>query len=138
LAAGHEGDFADRGKNKFIKEEQAMNNSTRWILFLGGIGVLVLGMYYFINSSSLFWQPYSVMGWRPYYFGPRTFPRVSFLGLLIAFIVGLVLYKLLFPSSGSQPKNEEKFCPYCGREFERSESISGVRPEGLEKEKASQ
>jgi len=112
-----------------------MKNLTRWILFLGVIGVLFLGIYYFINPSLLFWPPYSAMGWRPYYFGPRTFPGVSFLGLLIAFIVGLALYKLLFPSSGSQPKKEEKFCPFCGRDLQRSESISGVRPEDLGKEK---
>jgi hypothetical protein len=78
-----------------------------------------------------------VMGWGYRHFGPRIFPGVSFLGVLIAFIIGFALYKLLFPSSGSQPKKEEKFCPYCGREFERIESISGVRPEGLEKEKVS-
>jgi hypothetical protein len=112
-----------------------MKNSTRWILFIAGIGVLVLGMYYFINPSWLFWPPYSTMGWRPHYFGPRTFPWASFLGLLIAFIIGFALYELLFQSLGSQPKKEENFCPYCGREFERSESISGVRPEYLGKEK---
>jgi hypothetical protein len=112
-----------------------MKNSTRWILFIGGIGVLVLGMYYFINPSWLFWPPYSTMGWRPHYFGPRTFPGVSFSGLLIAFIIGFALYKLLFPSSGSQPKKEEKFCPLCGRDLQRSESISGVRADDLGKEK---
>jgi len=111
-----------------------MKTSTRWILFIAGIGVLVLGMYYFINPSWLFWPPFFAMGWRPHYFGPRTFPWVSFLGLLIAFIIGFALYKLLFLSSGSQPKKEEKFCLHCGREVERSESISGVRPEDLRKE----
>ena len=113
-----------------------MNKSTRWILFIAGIGVLVLGMCYFIIPSWLFWPPFFAMGGRLHYFGPKTFPWVSFLWLLIAFIVGFALYKLLFPSSGSQPKKEERFCPYYGREFERSESVSGVRPEDLGKEKA--
>lgn len=112
-----------------------MKNSTRWILFFAGIGVLILGMYYFVNPSWLFWPPYSTMGWRPHYFGPRIFSWVPFLGLSIAFIIGFTLYKLLFPSSGSQPKKEEKFCPFCGRDLQRSESISGVRPEDLGKEK---
>jgi hypothetical protein len=123
-------------RNKEAKEEQAVKNSTRWILFLGVIGVLFLGIYYFIIPSLLFWPPYSVMGWRPYYFGPRTFPGVSFLGLLIAFIIGFALYKLLLPSSGSRLAKEEKdFCPFCGRDLRGSESISRARPEDLGKEK---
>ena len=112
-------------KEIFRWEEQAMKNSTRWILFLGVIGVLFLGIYYFIIPSLLFWPPYSVMGWRPYYFGPRTFAGVSFLGLLIAFIIGFALYKLLRPSSGSRSAKEEKdFCPFCGRDLRQSELIS--------------
>ena len=112
-----------------------MKNSARRILFLGAIGILILGVYYFAFPSWLFWPPYSTMGWRPHYFGPRTFPSISFLGLLIAFIIGFGLCKLLFPSSGSQQKNEEKFCPFCGRELQQGESISGARPEDLGKEK---
>ena len=112
-----------------------MTTSIRRTLFIAGIGILILGMYYFINPSWLFWPPYSTMGWRPHYFGPRTFPSVSFLGLLIAFIIGFALCKLLFPVSGSQPKKEETFCPFCGRDLQRSESISGTHPEDLGKEK---
>jgi len=112
-----------------------MKNSTRWILFIGAIGILILGVYYLAIPFWLFSPPYSTMGWRPYYFGPRTFPSVSFLGLLIAFIIGFALYKWFFPSSGFQQKKEEKFCPFCGRDLQQRESISGVRPDNLGKEK---
>ena len=96
-----------------------MKNSTRWILFIAGIGVLVLGMHYFINPS---WPFYFTMGWRPHYFGPRIFPGISFLGLLIIFMIGFVLYKVLFRSSHSKSA-EKDFCPFCGRKFERNEPI---------------
>jgi hypothetical protein len=111
-----------------------MKNSRRWVLFIAGIGVLVFGMY-FINLSWLFWPPYHTMGWRPPYFGPRTFPGVSLFGLLIAFITGFALCKWFLPSSGFQQKKEEKFCPFCGRDLQQRESIPGVRPEDLGKEK---
>jgi len=39
---------------------------------------------------------------------------------LTIFGVGFVLYKILFPSSGSQSEKEEDSCPYCGREFEKA------------------
>jgi len=111
-----------------------MKISTRWILFLAGIVVLILCVNYILMPL---WPSYPVMGWGFRHFGPRTFPWGSFLGLLIAFIIGLALYKLLFPSSASQlAKEEEDFCPYCGRELERSESVSGVCHGDLGKEKA--
>jgi hypothetical protein len=111
-----------------------MKHSTRWILLVAGAAVLIFGLYYFILPS---WSAYAMMGWGFRHFGPRTFPSGSFLGLLIAFIIGLAICKLLFPSSASQSaKEEEDFCPYCGRELERSESVSGVNPEDLGKEKA--
>jgi hypothetical protein len=113
-----------------------MKTSARWIFFFGAIGILILGVYYFAIPSSLFWPPYSTMGWRPYYFGPRIFPSVSLLGLLIAFIIGFAFYKLLFPSSGSRSAEEEKdFCPFCGRDLRGSESISSAHPEDLGKKK---
>ena len=119
-------------RNKETKEEQTMKNSTRWILFLAGIVVLILCVHYILVPL---WPSYPMMGWGSHRFGPRTFPWGSFIGLLTIFGVGFVLYKFLFPSSGSQSTREEDFCPYCGREFERSESISGVRPDDLGKEK---
>ena len=112
-----------------------MKTSTRWILFLAGIGVLILCAHYILVPL---WPSYPMTGWGSHRFGPRTFPWGPFIGFLPIFGVGLVLYKCLFPSSGSQSNKEEDSCPYCGREFERSESISGVRPEGLEREKVSQ
>jgi len=109
-----------------------MKNSTRWILFLAGIVVLILCVHYILVPL---WPSYPMMGWGSHHFGPRTFPWGSFIGLLTIFGVGFVLYKLLFPASSSQSAKEEDSCPYCGREFERSESIPGVRPEDLGKEK---
>jgi len=109
-----------------------MKNSTRWILFLIGIVVLILCVHYFLVPL---WPSYPMMGWGYRHFGPRTFPWSFFIGLLS--VIGLfVLYKLLFPSSGSQSAKEEHLCPYCGREFERSESIPRVRSEDPGKEKA--
>jgi hypothetical protein len=108
-----------------------MKNSARWVLLLLGAAVLILGVCYFVLP---FWPVYPMLGWRSHHFGPRTFPWGSFLGVLIAFTIGLTLYKLLFPSSASQSAKEgEDFCPYCGRELERNQSISGVRPEDLGK-----
>ena len=113
-----------------------MKNSMRWVLFLVGTAVLILGVYYFILPS---WPVYPMIGWRSHHIGLRTFPWASLLWPLIALIIGFAFYKLLFPSSGSHStREEEDFCPYCGRELERSESISGIRPEGLEKEEVSQ
>ena len=110
-----------------------MKNSTRWVLFLVGAAALILAVYYFILPS---WPVYPMVDWRSHHFGPRTFPWASLLWPLIALIIGFAFYKLLFPSSGSQSTREEEgFCPYCGREFERSESISGVRADDLGKEK---
>ena len=110
-----------------------MKNSTRWVLFLAGIGVLILGMYYFVVPS---WPVYSMAGWRSHHLGSRVFPWGSFLGLLITFILGLALYKLVFRSSDSNTEEKkDDFCPYCGRDFQRGESISGVCPEDFGKEK---
>ena len=112
-----------------------MKNSTRQILFLGGIAVLILCVHYIVVPL---WPSYPVMGWGYHHFGPRAFPWGFFIGLLG--IIGIfVLYKLLFPSSVSKSaKEEEDLCPYCGQEFERSESTTGVHSEDLLKEKAQQ
>jgi hypothetical protein len=105
-----------------------MKNSTRWILFLAGIVVLILCVHYFLVPL---WPSYPMMGWGSHRFGPRTFPWGSLIGLLTIFGVGFVLYKFLFPSSGSQSEKEEDSCPYCGRNFHRSESISQGPPETI-------
>ena len=95
-----------------------MKNSTRWIMFLGGIVILILCIHYFLVPL---WasDPPMVPGHR--HFGSRTFPWSSFTGLLAILGVGFVLYKLLFPSSGSQSTKEEDFCPFCGREFQKDD-----------------
>jgi hypothetical protein len=111
-----------------------MKTSTRWVLFLVGAAVLIASLYYFALAS---WPVYSTIPWKSHHFGPRIFPWGSFLGLLIVFTIGFALYKLLFQPSGSQLRREEDdFCPYCGRKFRQGESIPGVCSRSVEKEKA--
>jgi hypothetical protein len=105
-----------------------MSNSTRWILFLTGIVAVILSVHYFLVPL---WPSYPMMGWGSHRFGPRIFPWGSFIGLLTIFGVGFVLYKLLSPASSSQSATEEDSCPYCGRKFERSESLSQEPPETI-------
>jgi hypothetical protein len=102
-----------------------MKNSTRWALFLGGIVVMILGIHYFFIPL---WPTYPTIGWGYRHFGPRTFPWGSFIGLLILFGMGFVLYKFLFPSSGSQSEKEEDSCPYCGRKFEKGDQAAQESP----------
>ena len=97
-----------------------MKNSTRWILFLAGIVVLILCVHYILVPL---WPSYPMMGWGYHHFGPRAFHWGFFIGLLTILGVGFILYKLFSPSSGSQSEKEEDSCPYCGREFERSKPI---------------
>ena len=96
-----------------------MTNSIRWLLFLVGIGVLILCGYYIFMPL---WPSYPMMDWGHRHSGPRTFPWGSFIGLLTIFGVGFILYKLFFPSSGST--REEDVCPCCGREFEKSDAVT--------------
>jgi nitrate reductase gamma subunit len=103
-----------------------MSNSIRWLLFLIGIAVVILAVHFFLVPS---WPSYPAMGLRYHHFGPRTFPWGSFTGLLTIFGAGFILYKLLFPSSGSQSTKEGDFCPYCGREFEKSGQATQEAPQ---------
>jgi hypothetical protein len=104
-----------------------MKNSVPWILFFAGMVILTFGTYYFFNS---FFPFHSVASSGSHHFGPRTFLWGFFLCLLTVFAVGFILYNLFFPSSGSA-KEEEDFCPFCGREFQRSESLSQEPPETI-------
>lgn len=104
-----------------------MKNALRWMLFLVGIVVLVLGVHYFLVPyfPLPFRSSYPMIGWGFHRFGPRMFLWDSFLGLLAIIGIGFLLYKLIFPSSGSQAtKEKENFCPCCGREFQQDEEIS--------------
>jgi nitrate reductase gamma subunit len=99
-----------------------MKASRRWLLFLGGVVVLFLGIHYLLVPS---WASYPMIGWGFHRFGPRIFPWGSFIGLLAIIGSGFLLYKLIFPLSGSQAtKEKENFCPCCGREFPQNEEIS--------------
>ena len=99
-----------------------MNTSGRWGLFLGGMVVLVMGVHYFLVAP---WASYPMVHWGFHRFGPGIFPWSSLLGLLAVIGIGFLLYKLLFPSTGSQAtKEKENFCPCCGREFQLDEEIS--------------
>jgi len=71
-----------------------MSNSRRWTLFSAGIVVLTLGVYYIGNS---YWLIYPTFGWRSHHFTPMTIPWVL-PGLLIPFVIGFALYKILFSS----------------------------------------
>jgi hypothetical protein len=114
-------------KNKETKEEHTMSNSIRWILFLTGIVAVILSVHYFLVPL---WPSYPMMGWGYRHFGSRTFPWGSLTGLLTIFGVEFILYKLLFPSSGSQPtKKEEDFCLYCGREFQKGDPAAQEPPQ---------
>jgi hypothetical protein len=98
-----------------------MKSSGRWVLFLGSITVLILGVHYFLAAP---WASYPMVHWGFHRFGPRIFPWGSLLGVLAVTGIGFLLYKLIFPSSDSQAtKEEEDSCPYCGREFEQGEEI---------------
>jgi hypothetical protein len=102
-----------------------MKSSIRLVLFFVGIGVLLLSLYYLIPYS---WSFYPITRWRGHYFGPRTFPWTSFLGLALTFVIGFAWFKLLFPSlatSSSSEKKGEVFCPFCVGEFEECERRSG-------------
>lgn len=104
-----------------------MKASVRWVLFLAGIVVLILCVHYFLVPS---WASYPMTGWGFHRFGPRIFPWSSFIGLLTILVIGFVLYKLLFPSSGSQgTKEEENLCPHCGQKLQQSEPDSKKSPE---------
>jgi hypothetical protein len=104
-----------------------MKTSARWVLFLAGIVVLVLCVHYVLVPS---WAIYPMIGRGFHRFGPRIFPWGSFTGLLTILVIGFVLYKLILPTSGSQAtKEEEDFCPFCGRELRGSKPIPKTSPE---------
>ena len=103
-----------------------MKASGRWILFLAGIVVLVLWVHYVLVPS---WAIYPMIGWDFHRFGLRIFPWGSYIGLLTILVIGFVLYKLILPTSGSQAtKEEEDFCPFCGRELRGSNPIPKTFP----------
>ncbi len=109
-----------------------MKTSVRWVLFLAGVVVLVLCVHYFLGPyfPLPFRASYPMIGWGFHRFGPGIFPWGSFVGLLTILVIGFVLYKLLFPSSGSQAtKEEEGFCPHCGQKLQKSEADSKRSPE---------
>lgn len=100
-----------------------MKTSVRWVLFLFGIAVLILCLHYFLVPS---WAAYPMIGLRFHRFGPGIFPWSPFIGLLTIFVIGFVLYRVIFPPSSSQAtKGKENFCPWCGHKLTPREPDSG-------------
>ena len=100
-----------------------MKTSVRWVLFLFGIAVLILCLHYFLVPS---WAAYPMIGLRFHRFGPGIFPWSPFIGLLTIFVIGFVLYRVIFPPSSSQAtKGKENFCPLCGHKLTPREPDSG-------------
>ena len=97
-----------------------MTNSIRWVLFLVGSVLLILCVHYILVPL---WPTPSLIGWRPHHVTYRGFPWGSFVGLLAVFGIGFILYKLLFPTSGSESTGEKRFCPYCGRDFQEDSTV---------------
>ena len=95
-----------------------MNTSMRWGLFLAGLVVLILCVHYFLIPL---WPGYPPIGWASRHFRPRMFPWGSLVGLAAMVIGGFVWYKILFPSSGSKPTEEDDLCPYCNQKLPQSE-----------------
>jgi len=98
-----------------------MKTSLRWVLFLAGIVVLIMCVHYFLLPL---WASYSMMGWGSHRFGPRMFPWGSFIGLGAILAGGFIWYKVLFPSSSSQSREEEDLCPYCNQKLPQSQPDS--------------
>ena len=105
-----------------------MNTLIRWILFLAGVVVLILCVHYFLVPL---WTSYPMIGWGSRHFRPRMFSWGPVVGLIAILAGGIVWYKLLFPSSGSQSKEEDDLCPYCGQKLTQGEPDSNKPPEPL-------
>ena len=105
-----------------------MKTSTRWLLFLAGVVVLILCVHYFLVPL---WASYPTIGWGSRHFRPRMFPWGSVVGLAAMLAGGFIWYKVLFPSSGSKSRDEEELCPYCNQKLPQSQPDSKIPPEPL-------
>jgi hypothetical protein len=111
-----------------------MRSSVRWGLFVAGIAVLLIGLYYLIPPSSSF---YPIAGWRSHHFGPRVFPFFPFLALAVMFAAGFLFFNFLFRTKGSTVSKEEKrsFCPFCESDLRQAEPIPEVSAEAVRSDK---
>ena len=93
----------------------------RWLLFLAGVVVLILCAHYYLVPL---WASFPPIGWGSRHFRPRMFPWGSVVGLAAMVAGGFVLYKVLFPSSSYQSREEEELCPYCNQKLLQSQPDS--------------
>ena len=108
-----------------------MKNTVRWGFFFAGIGVLFLFIYYFFFP---FWPLHPSFGWRVHSFGPRMWPVFPLFGIFIIFFAGILIAKYFFQvlRDLSMPrKDEQSFCPYCGKDLRQGRAISDVQPKRL-------
>lgn len=108
-----------------------MKNTMRWGFFIAGIGILFLFFYYFFFP---FGPLHSSLDWRVQSFGPRIWPIFPFFGLLILIVAGILVAKYFFQALRdlSMPrKDEQSFCPHCGKDLRQGRAISEVQPEKL-------
>ncbi|MGQ9693986.1 MAG: hypothetical protein ACUVWV_04495 [Thermodesulfobacteriota bacterium] len=111
-----------------------MKNGMRWGLAF----VVVAGLFFvFYYMGFPFWPPYFFGGWGYRSFGPRMWPAFPFFGLLVLIILGFVLVRLIFASSGraSLPSDGGwTFCPHCGgdlRQGDKAERTKGDKDVSL-------
>ena len=106
-----------------------MKNGIRWGWVMIVVAGLFLTLYYF---GFPFRPPYFFWGWRYRSFGPGMWPVHPFVAVPVLIVLGLILVRLLFPTSGraSHPPEEGRtFCPYCGGDLRQSGKAEGTKGE---------
>ena len=91
-----------------------MKNGKHW----GGVVIVIAGLFLtlYLFRVSL---PASLFPWGVGYrsFGPRMWPVHPFIAVPVLIVLGLILVRLLFPTSrraSSPPNDGWTFCPHCG------------------------
>jgi len=109
-----------------------MKNAMRWGFFIAGIAIL---FWIFFHYFALPFRPFNPsIGWKVHYFGPRIWPVFPLVGLLILSVAGILIAKYFFQAlrESSMPrKDEQSFCPYCGKDLRKEEAIPEIKAEKL-------
>ena len=108
-----------------------MKTFFRWGLIVAGI-LVVVGVIY--NIFFHIWPLYPFWGWRVHSFGPRVWPALPLFGLFILFVAGILIAKYFFQAlrDASMPrKDEQSFCPYCGKDLRKEKAIPEIKAEKL-------
>ena len=109
-----------------------MKNTMRWGFFIAGIAILFWIFFHYFTLP--FWPFNPSIGWRYHSFGPRMWPIFPFFGLFILFVAGILIAKYFFQAlrDSSMPrKDEQSFCPYCGKDLRQGRAISEAQVEKL-------